>query len=401
MKGDHAVIIPDRRQAEKLLREIGADEAGVRWMASKAVFRVVKLKDIPCPAANIIKQEMLSKGGEAAVRKGTVSGQGTTDVLLMGTLRQFQRLIAKLEAQPFGLKHIAAELSDILTYTEGRRPATLELPGGKRLQVGERTLIMGILNITPDSFFDGGRYFEKTAALERALQMVEEGADILDIGGMSTRPGHAPVSPEEELRRVLPLVEELALRVPVPISVDTYRAGVARACLEAGAGIINDISGLEFDSDMAKVAAEYQAPVVIMHNRAVDGDYQQGGYHNLIDDVTADLQEAIDRAGKAGVRREQVIIDPGVGFGKNLEENLTLLQRLQEFKSLGRPVLLGTSRKSFIGRAMDLPVEERLEASLATVVIGIMNGADIIRVHDVKESRRVADITDRVVRCDG
>lgn len=395
MKGNHVVLIQDKRQAEKLLREIGADEPGIQWMTPKAVFRVIKLKDISCRAANIIKQEMLSKGGEAAVRKDTVLGQGDTDILLMGTLQQYRRLVEKLKLQPFGLEQIAAELDDLLLSWEDEHPTIIQLKQGKTLTIGKHTLIAGILNITPDSFSDGGRYFQKGAALERAWQMVEEGADILDIGGMSTRPGHVEIPVEEELRRVVPVVEELSWAIPIPISVDTYRAEVARVCLEAGADIVNDIGGLQFDSQMAAVVAQYRAPVVVMHNRP------GGGYRNLIDDMVNDLRKALAWAEQAGVRKDQIIIDPGIGFGKNAEENLVVLKRLREFKSLGRPVLLGTSRKSFIGKALDLPVEERLEGSLATVAIGIMNGADIIRVHDVRESKRVAEITDAVMRSEG
>ncbi|NLU49542.1 MAG: dihydropteroate synthase [Syntrophomonadaceae bacterium] len=395
MKGDHVVFIPDRQQAEKALEEIGADRAGIQWMAPKAVFRVVKLKSVPCPAANIIKQEMLSKGGEAAVKRDTVSGQGDTDVLLMGTLRHYRLLVDKLKMQPFGLERIAAELTGMLNSLEEPGVKVLKLLGGKSLTIGERTLIMGILNLTPDSFSDGGRYPDTAAAVARALQMVEEGADIVDIGGMSTRPGHTIVPVEEELRRVVPVVEKLAGLLPVPISVDTYRAEVARACLEAGADIINDISSLAFDSRLAGVIAEYRAPVIIMHNRP------GGVYQNLIDDITADLRTALTRATEAGISEDRIIIDPGIGFGKNAQENLVVLKRLREFRSLGKPILLGTSRKRFIGAALDLPVGERLEGSLATVAIGIMNGADIIRVHDVWQSKRVAGMTDAVVRCDG
>ncbi|NSW82962.1 MAG: dihydropteroate synthase [Syntrophothermus sp.] len=394
MKGDHVVFIQDQREAEQFLREVGADEAGVRWMKTKAVFRAVKLKDIPCPAANIIKQEMLSKGGEAAVKRGTVSGQGTTDVLLLGTVKQYQRLIKKLRMQPFGLKKIADELSEMLKNIEGTGPTVMQLPRGQELVLGQRTLVMGILNVTPDSFSDGGHYYSFEAAVERALAIEEEGADILDIGGMSTRPGHAPIPPEEELARVLPVVEALAGRINIPISVDTYRATVARACLEAGAGIINDVGGLLFDSEMAEVVAEFEAPVVVMHNRMPNRPPE--GYRNLIDEMIEDLQVSLKRAEQAGIPKANIIIDPGVGFGKIGEENFVILKRLREFKSLGYPLLLGVSRKSFIGTALNLPVEERLEGSLAAAVIGILNGADIVRVHDVKETKRVATIADAV-----
>lgn len=394
MKRGHVVVIRDRREAEQFLREVGADEAGVRWMIPKAVFRAVKLRDIPCPAANIIKQEMLSKGGEAAVKRGTVTGQGTTDVLLLGTLRHYQQLIKKLRAQPFGLKRVADELNDMLAYLDHQEPKVIELRQNQRLVLGQRTLIMGILNVTPDSFSDGGRYFEVGAAVERALAMQEEGADIIDIGGMSTRPGHVTVPVQEEISRVLPVVERLAGKLDVPISVDTYRAEVARLCLEAGAGMVNDVGGLMFDEEMARVVAGFRAPVVIMHNRMPNRPAE--GYHNLIDQMIEDLQVSLERAREAGIPEENIIVDPGIGFGKIGEENLVILRRLREFKSLGYPLLLGASRKSFIGTVLNLPVEERLEGSLAAAVIGILNGADILRVHDVKETKRAAAIADAV-----
>ncbi len=394
MRKGHVVIIRDRREAEQFLREVGADEAGVRWMIPKAVFRAVKLLDIPCPAANIIKQEMLSKGGEAAVKRGTVTGQGTTDVLLLGTLRHYQQLIKKLRAQPFGLKKVADELSEMLSFLDEAGPRVIELPRNRQLVLGGRTLIMGILNVTPDSFSDGGRYLEPEAAVERAFAMKEEGADIIDIGGMSTRPGHVPVPAEEEISRVLPVLERLAGELDIPVSVDTYRADVARLCLEAGADIVNDVGGLMFDEEMARVVARFRAPVVIMHNRMPNRPAE--GYHNLIDEMMEDLQASLAKAREAGIAREGIILDPGIGFGKIGEENFVILKRLREFKSLGYPLLLGASRKSFIGMALNLPVEERLEGSLAAAVIGILNGADILRVHDVKETKRAAAIADAV-----
>ena len=398
MQGNHVVLIGNKQEAEKHLADIGADDFGVKWMAPKAVFRLIKLRDIPCRLANIIKQEMLSQGGEAAVKRDTVSGRGSTDVLLMGTLKQYQQLRAKLDLQPLGLKQIAREMGDLLHFwEEAQAPGTVPMAHDQQLAVGERTLIMGILNVTPDSFSDGGRWLAPEAALNRALEMVEEGVDILDIGGMSTRPGHEPVSVEEELRRVVPIVEKLADMVTVPISVDTYRAEVARECLEAGAHIINDISGLIFDPDLAEVAAAHRAALIITHNRP-DGE---GSYDNLIDDMISELGRRVEWAEQAGISSRQIIIDPGIGFGKNTTENLVVLKRLAEFKSFGRPILLGASRKRFIGGVLDLPVDDRLEGSLAAVVVGIMNGASIVRVHDVRESKRVAMIADAVLRSEG
>ncbi len=271
---------------------------------------------------------------------------------------------------------------------------------GKILDLSSRTYVMGILNVTPDSFSDGGRYDVQDRALTHAREMAAAGADIIDIGGESTRPGAAPVPEEEELRRIIPLIERLSAELPVPLSVDTYKSSVAEKALEAGAAIINDISGLRFSPDMARVAADHGAPVVIMHIKGTPRNMQQNPvYTDVVGEIMAYLEEGIELAVKAGVDREKIMIDPGVGFGKNLEHNLTLLNRLDEFKSLGRPILLGTSRKKFIGTVLDIPVpEQRLDGTAATVALGIAKGAGIVRVHDVDRMVQVARMTDAIVR---
>lgn len=262
----------------------------------------------------------------------------------------------------------------------------------------KRTYIMGILNVTPDSFSDGGLYFNKERAVEHALRIEEEGADIIDVGGESTRPGSEPVAVKEELRRVIPVIEEIAKRVKIPISIDTYKAGVARAALSAGASMVNDISGLWFDPKMPEVIAEYQVPVVIMHIKGTPRDMQiNPTYTALIPEIMDYLREGIKIAIKAGVDPQRIIIDPGIGFGKSLEHNLEILRHLSEFKDLGKPILIGPSRKSFIGKILgDLPVTERLEGTASAVAIGILNGANIIRVHDVRAMLRVAKTADAI-----
>lgn len=261
-----------------------------------------------------------------------------------------------------------------------------------QLPIGERTLIMGILNVTPDSFSDGGQYVSIDTAIQRALQMVAEGADIIDIGGESTRPGFAKVSEEEELRRVIPVIAALREAVPVPISIDTYKAEVARQALEAGAHIINDVWGGLADPRMAAVAAQYDCPFIITHNR-VDMNYT-----DYIPDVLADLQACVDQALQAGVRKANIILDPGIGFAKTHEQNLQLMNQLRLIADLGYPVLLGTSRKSMIGNTLQLPPEDRLEGTAATIALGIAQGCGIVRVHDVQAMKRVAVMTDAIVR---
>ncbi len=257
---------------------------------------------------------------------------------------------------------------------------------------GERTYIMGILNVTPDSFSDGGRYNEKTAALEHAEQLVNEGADIIDIGGESTRPGATVVTIEEEIARVTPIIACLSKHITVPISIDTYHARTAEEALKAGAHMLNDVWGLKADPEMASVAAQYKVPICIMHNK------EQADYDDLIEDMKRELTESIEIALKAGIDDEKIILDPGIGFGKTWEHNVLVMRHLEEFRQMGYPVLLGTSRKSFIGMVLDLPVEERLEGTIATTVTGIIKGIDIVRVHDVKENKRAAKMTDKMVR---
>ncbi|MCM2677714.1 dihydropteroate synthase [Alkalicoccobacillus plakortidis] len=255
----------------------------------------------------------------------------------------------------------------------------------------EATQIMGILNITPDSFSDGGRYNQIDLAVKRAGEMIAAGADIIDIGGESTRPGAEKVSKEEELERVIPVIEALVQEVDVPLSIDTYKAEVAERALQAGASIINDVWGAKADVNMAKVAAQNGATIVLMHNR-LDRDYG-----NFIEDVKTDLRESISLCKKAGVTDEQIILDPGVGFVKSYEQNLEVIRRLDEIAQMGYPVLLGVSRKSFISKALDLPVEDRLEGTGAANCLGISKGAGIIRVHDVKEMSRMAKMMDALL----
>ena len=280
---------------------------------------------------------------------------------------------------------------------------------------GQRTYIMGIINATPDSFSgDGlavGDDWVATAvqqAVQLARQFAADGADILDIGGESTRPGSQPITAEEELARVIPVITAVRQSVDLPISVDTYRADVAEAALQAGANWVNDVWGLRMDGRLAELVAAAGCPIVLMHNRSkpknvaqeekLGGRYVGMEYGDLIGDIKRELQESIHLALAAGVQESQIIIDPGIGFGKTVEQNLQIIQQLDRFKALGFPILLGTSRKSFIGYTLDLPPDERMEGTAATIAIGIDRGADIVRVHDVKAMARVAKMVDRIVR---
>ncbi|BFH71765.1 MAG: dihydropteroate synthase [Paenibacillus dendritiformis] len=260
------------------------------------------------------------------------------------------------------------------------------------LTLGQRTLIMGILNVTPDSFSDGGRYNRVDAALRHAEEMLEAGADIIDIGGESTRPGHQPVGQEEELERVMPVIEALRRELPqAPISVDTYKAEVARQALEAGAHIINDIWGCKKEPEMAHVAARYGCPLILMHNRP------ERRYERFVEEVKADLLESVELAIAAGVKDDQIWLDPGIGFAKTGEDNLVLMSHLDELCALGYPVLLGTSRKKFIRDTLQLPIDDVVEGTAATVALGIAQGCQIVRVHDVASIARTARMCDAVL----
>jgi len=259
---------------------------------------------------------------------------------------------------------------------------------------------MGILNVTPDSFSDAGLFFDESAAVKRAFQIVEEGADIIDIGGESTRPGSEPLPLEEELRRTIPVIETLAKEISVPISIDTYKAAVAKRALDAGASLVNDISGLRFDPEMPAVVSEYKVPVVIMHIKGSPKNMQKNPvYEALIPEVLDYLREGIATAERAGVSQDRIVIDPGIGFGKTFEQNLEIIHNLNIFTLLEKPVLIGPSRKAFIGKILgDAAPGERIEGTAAALAIAIMNGANIVRVHDVKEMRKVAKVADAVKR---
>ncbi|KJS12132.1 MAG: dihydropteroate synthase [Peptococcaceae bacterium BRH_c8a] len=388
----HNLSAADPAGVREELAKIGADSAGAALMETKALHRLIKIYDLSPKQANIIKQEMLGKGGDAAVTRGTVdSSVERTDVLMMGTEKQYRAVIKKLRMQPFGLARLAGQLEEMLSNLRGRKPRTLECQG-KKIILGERTLVMGILNLTPDSFSDGGKYGNTETALAHARRMEAEGVDIIDVGGESTRPGYAPVGMEEELDRVLPVLRALLREVNVPVSIDTTKAEVARRALEEGVHIVNDQWALRADPALAPLCAEYGVPLVMMHN-------QRGTeYRDLMGDMVRYFEESIEVAVSAGVPRYNIIIDPGIGFGKTVEQNIEVMRRMRELACLGLPVLLGTSRKSLIGKTLNLPSEQRIEGTGATVALGIVNGADIVRVHDVKEMVRVARMTDAMVR---
>lgn len=385
---------------EKEMTALGVSPQAIAHMAAKGRFFLVRADGLSPVAANILKQDMLSRGGEVAVHAGVIVHRvEKTGVLLMGTLAQYRELITKLEKQQFGLPRLAEEIGAVLAAQMRTGVRTIPYDGGN-LELGKRTLVMGIVNVTPDSFSDGGNFFDAEKAIAHGFALAAAGADILDVGGESTRPGAALVTAEEELARVLPVISGLKEQTALPISIDTYKPQVARAALLGGAHILNDVWGMQWEGDptheMAAVAAEYGAPIIVMHN-------QKGTeYKDLIGDMIDFFSRSIDIGLAQGMKQEQIILDPGIGFGKTPEQNLEVLARMKELTALGCPLLLGTSRKSVISYCLTgdntAPIQDRIFGTAATVALGIQNGADIIRVHDVKEMLQTVKITDKIVR---
>jgi dihydropteroate synthase len=382
-------------EAIQQMKKVGVDPTGVKLMAGKTLHFNLRIEGIDPRTANLLKQEMLSVGGDAALdRRGLDCSTPSTDAILIGTQKQFEKLTSKLEQYP-ALQSLGHSLKETLKniskthYTIRCRKRTFKL--------GKQTLLMGVLNVTPDSFSDGGLFLDREKAIAQGLKMVEEGADLIDIGGESTKPGSKPLGLEEELRRVIPVIEALAKEVDVPISIDTYKSTVAKKAIEAGAQMINDISGLHFDPDLAHVASKEDVPLILMHTRGTPETMQKDvHYESLFSEILQYLRESIQRAESAGLDPGQIVIDPGIGFGKNLEDNLLIIKNLQEFRILGKPILLGTSRKTFIGKILHAEVTERLEGTLSSIAIGVLNGAHIIRCHDVLEAKKAISVADAI-----
>jgi dihydropteroate synthase len=392
------INIKNLEEAAAIFKKIGVDPYGIDAMASKTINVNILLEDQPCKIANIIKQEMLSVGGDAAVARGSVScSVPVSDILIIGTLKQILALAKKIEKQPFGLSLIARDMSEILANISQNE--YIWKTSRRKLTLGNKTLIMGILNVTPDSFSDGGLFYSQQKAVEHGLQMAAEGADIIDIGGESTRPGAGFVATGVESKRVLPVIESLVKQVKIPISIDTKKAEVAQQALASGAEIVNDISALNGDKKMAKTIKDAGAAVILMHMRGNPRNMQKGNlvYGNLMGEITDYLKKSSEKALKAGIEKDCIVIDPGIGFGKTPEDNYKIIKNLFQLKELGMPVMIGTSRKSFIGKVTGGESGERIEGTAATVAAAIMNGCHIVRVHDVVAMKKVAAITDAIV----
>jgi dihydropteroate synthase len=393
------------RELGRIMQDIKVDNYGIKIMVPKGITHLVRLSSLSCIAANILKQEMLSLGGDVAVARDTLTGRiKKTDCLLMGSLSQFNRLNQKLDKQPFGLNRLSAELSVLLTNYQ-RNNFSIDL-GRYKLNLNRHACIMGILNLTPDSFSGDGLYRPQCSLnrimllsniLRRAEQMVKDGADVLDLGGESTRPGARAVSLKDELERTIPVIKLLSKKINVPISIDTRKPEVARQALDNGVSIVNDITGLK-SREMLRVAAKYKAAVVVMHMQGGPRTMQKNpSYDSLIDEIIEYLNKAICRALDAGIDKGKIIVDPGIGFGKTLEHNLEILNRLKEFKALGKPILVGPSRKSFIGKILNVDPGMRISGTISSCVLALKNGANLVRVHDVLEVKQALMVGEAII----
>ncbi len=395
--------IKNKKELSEYLKKLGNTPEGINILSQKWKTYLFEIEGIDTRGANILKQDAISVGGDCAVpRCASVFKPGKWTVLLMVNERELGRLTDKLKAQPYGLKELGEKLKEVFENYQ-REEFTIRYRG-RELSL-KKPIVMGILNVTPDSFSDGGKFNRLDAAVKRCEEMLKEGAKIIDVGGESTRPGSDPVPVEEELKRVIPAIEEVRKKLGNGffISIDTYKSRVAEEAINAGADIVNDISGFRFDERMAEVVSQFKCPAVVMHIKGTPKDMQKNPYYeDVMGEIIDYFREIIKTAEEKGVKREQLIVDPGIGFGKRLEDNLCILRNLKELKVLGRPILIGASRKSFIGKVTEVEIpEKRLAGSISAAVIGATNGARIIRVHDVKETVEALELLSAVeeVKC--
>ena len=382
-----------------LFQDLKVDPYGIGIMLPKAIPYCVRIDSLSFIAANIIKQEMLSIGGDAALPRDVLSGKSKlTDCVLIANASQLSKLIAKLQKQPFGLEKLAKTIKE--TIDNYSKESFVLHHRNNRLRLANRPHIMGVMNLTPDSFSGDGLYARQRDIgfyIERALELVHDGADILDIGGESSRPGAKPVCADEEIRRTISVIKAISRKITVPLSIDTYKPEVAQAALDSGASIVNDILGLR-NNAMVSVVKKYKAGVVIMHMQGMPHTMQKNPHYGCVTaEVITFLQKQVIRALEAGIDARNIMIDPGIGFGKTVSHNLSLLRRLEEFKIMGLPILVGTSRKGFLGAITGASFDQRLAETIASCVLAVKHGAHIVRVHDVKQVKHALEVTKAVL----
>lgn len=391
----------DRDDVAHALEKVGADMRSLQFFANRADMRALYVNDVDARAANIMKQEMLSRGGDVAVHAQVINGGvKRSDCIIFGTKKQITHLTEKLDTMPWwGLPEKTDEIRSALANSD-RTAEPMELTGGRRLDFGKHTLIMGIINLTDDSFFAGSRTGGDTeAALARAEKLISEGADLLDLGAESTRPGAKRVPEDEELARTVGAVKAIREKFPgIPLSIDTTRLSVAEAVLDAGADIINDISGLTFEPKIAEAVAERNAAYILMHMRGTPETMSKMcHYDNLLLEIIRFFESGIEKAASMGLDRSRIIIDPGIGFAKNFEQNLQIIRHTEAFKSVGLPLLIAASRKGFVGKATGTPdADDRAEGTAAISAVCALRGVDMVRVHDVLRNKRAVMMAEAI-----
>jgi dihydropteroate synthase len=391
----HPIAIGSANDLKRHLSEIDVSDDEIEKISDMFLYCTVKLEGVDTRAANLMKTSIESLGGALAMRKEahefTVR---ETDVVISGSRHTLRVLATRLRGEPFGLDSIATEIASCISTG-----ARIMSWGNRTLDFTRKTYVMGILNCTPDSFYPASRAVTIKDALKTGREMIQAGVDIIDVGGESTRPGSDPVTQEEEIRRVIPVVQSLRAESEVMISVDTRKKEVAERALDAGADFINDISGLRHNEELARLVARRKVPVVLMHMRGTPKNMQRQPYYkNTISEILRELQPSIAAAIGAGIDPSMLIIDPGIGFGKRIQDNLHIIRELASLKSLNFPILIGLSRKSFIGEILDKPVEKRLIGTITANTLAIINGANIIRVHDVSDAVEMVKIIESVRR---
>jgi len=392
----------ERKRIKEYMEEIGVDREGIKIMLPKTDFRIFKIDKLSSYAANILKQEALSCGADVAIRRESIFRRVQTTALVFGTLSQLKKLTEKLAKQPFGLREVSHKLEELLK--EKRKALFLK----NRYLLLNKPCICGIINITFDSFSGDGiltqaqkeRKKPQDVVLKKAEKMVKEGAKIIDLGAESSRPFSKPIKEEEELKRLIPSLKVLRKKFKdIFISVDTYKYKVAKEAISCGADIINDITALRKSPEILSLIKKYNVGCILMHMKGSPQTMQiRPVYKDVIGEIAEFLEERVDFCLKRGIKKEQIMIDPGIGFGKRVEDNLRIINRLDEFKFLNLPVFLGISRKSFIGKILHTKVEERLTGTLAALIIAILKGANILRVHDVKEAVEAIKIVEAIKR---
>jgi dihydropteroate synthase len=391
----HPIDIASLGDLKRHLGELDLSAEDIEKLSDSFLYFTIKLEGIDTRAANIMKTTLETLGGGIAMNRGALEfTQRETNVILSGSRRTLQLLAARLKGQSYGLDGVSAEILSCINSSN----RTISW-GARTLDFTHKTYVMGILNCTPDSFYPGSRSATLKEAMKNAREMIDAGVDIIDVGGESTRPGSEPVPEDEEIRRVIPVVQALRSESGVMVSVDTRRKEIAERALDAGADIINDISGLRHSEDLARLVARRKVPIVLMHMRGTPKTMQKTPhYKNAISEILRELQQSIAAAIGAGIAPEMIIVDPGIGFGKRIQDNLRIIRELASLKSLAFPILVGLSRKSFIGEILDRPVEKRLIGTVTANTLAILNGANIIRVHDVSDAVEMVKIIDSVRR---